>query len=151
MTWVRPRVTIVVAWLDRFSRNFDEGVRIQAELTKQQIGIVSIREDISTADDSAAAKTFQRMILAQGTYQVESTGERIRVALTGPERREESPGGRTHTLRSRCRDVGACTWKRRRSGGQSGYWVSPRARWRGPSISMQRPLREWIRCRGWST
>ena len=34
MTRVRPNDTVVVAWLDRFSRNFDEGVRIQAELTK---------------------------------------------------------------------------------------------------------------------
>ena len=31
MNRVRPNDTIVVAWLDRFSRNFDEGVRIQAE------------------------------------------------------------------------------------------------------------------------
>ena len=63
---VRPNDTIVVAWLDRFSRNFDEGVRIQAELTKQEIGIISIREDINTADDSTAAKLFRRMMLAQG-------------------------------------------------------------------------------------
>ena len=30
---VQPGDTIVVAFLDRFSRNFEEGVRIQAELT----------------------------------------------------------------------------------------------------------------------
>ena len=34
MARVRPNNTIVVVWLDRFSQNFDEGVRIQAELTK---------------------------------------------------------------------------------------------------------------------
>ena len=30
MARVQPNDTIVVVWLDRFSRNFDEGVRIQA-------------------------------------------------------------------------------------------------------------------------
>ena len=78
---VRPNDAIVVAWLDRFSRDFDEGVRIQADLTKRNIGIVAIREGISTADDSAAAKLFRRMMLAQGAYQVESTSERIKAGL----------------------------------------------------------------------
>ena len=81
MTQVRPTDIVVVAWLDRFSRNFDEGVRIQAELTKQNVGIVAIRENINTADDSAAAKLFRRMMLAQGAYQVESTSERIKAGL----------------------------------------------------------------------
>ena len=81
MTQVRPTDTVVVAWLDRFSRNFDEGVRVQAELTKQNVGIVAIRENINTADDSAAAKLFRRMMLAQGAYQVESTSERIKAGL----------------------------------------------------------------------
>ena len=36
MPLVRPNDIIVVAWLDLFSRNFDEGVRIQAELPKQR-------------------------------------------------------------------------------------------------------------------
>ena len=35
---VQPGDTIVVAFLDRFSRNFEEGVRIQAELTARDIG-----------------------------------------------------------------------------------------------------------------
>ena len=78
---VRPNDAIVVAWLDRFSRDFDEGVRIQADFTKRNIGIVAIREGISTADDSAAAKLFRRMMLAQGAYQVESTSERIKAGL----------------------------------------------------------------------
>ena len=34
MTKARPNDTVVVAWLDRFSCNFEESVRIQAELTK---------------------------------------------------------------------------------------------------------------------
>ena len=60
MARVRTSDTIIVAWLDRFGRNFDEGVRIQAELTKQDIGIVAIRENINTAADSATAKLFRR-------------------------------------------------------------------------------------------
>ena len=33
MSRVQPGDTIVIAFLDRFSRNFEEGVRIRAELT----------------------------------------------------------------------------------------------------------------------
>ena len=58
----------VVAWLDRFSPNFDEGVRIQAELTKQNVSIVAIKEDINTAGDSAATKFFRRIMMANGAY-----------------------------------------------------------------------------------
>ena len=54
---VQPGGTIVVAFLDRFSRNFEEGVRIQAELTARDIGIVALRENI---DGSAAAKFLRR-------------------------------------------------------------------------------------------
>ena len=54
---VQPGDTIVVAFLDRFSRNFEEGVRIQAELTARDIGIVALRENI---DGSAAAKFLRR-------------------------------------------------------------------------------------------
>ena len=56
---VQPGDTIVVAFLDRFSRNFEEGVRIQAELTARDIGIVALRENI---DGSAAAKFLRRFI-----------------------------------------------------------------------------------------
>ena len=97
MIRVRSNDTIVVAWLDRFSRNFDEGVRIQAELTKQEIGIISIREDINTADNSAAAKLFRRMMLAQGAYQVDATSERVKAGLD----RAKADGkrlGRPHAL-----------------------------------------------------
>ena len=48
-------------------------MKIQAELTKKNIGIEAVRENINTADDSAAAKLFRRMLLARGAYQVEST------------------------------------------------------------------------------
>lgn len=43
MARIQPNDTIVVVWLDRFSRNFDEGVRIQADLTGRNTGIVAIK------------------------------------------------------------------------------------------------------------
>ena len=70
--------TIAVAFLDRFSRNFEEGVRIQADLIDRDIGIVAIRENIDTRDSSAAGKYFRRAMLALGAYQVDATSERIR-------------------------------------------------------------------------
>ena len=94
---VQPGDTIVVVWQDRFSRNFDEGVAIQAELTQREIWIVAIRENIDTRDDSAGAKYFRRMMLAQGAYQADSTGERIRAGL-GRARAEGKRLGRPPAL-----------------------------------------------------
>ena len=74
----------MVAFLDRLSRNFEDGVRIQAELTRRNFGIVAIRENIDTREGSAAAKFFRRSMLAQGAYRVDSASERIRMGLTGP-------------------------------------------------------------------
>ena len=81
MARVRPNDTIVIAWLDRFSRNFEEGVKIQAELNRQEIGTISVKEDINTTDDSAAAKYFRRMMMANGAYQVDATSERVKAGL----------------------------------------------------------------------
>ena len=81
MSRVQPGDTIVVAFLDRFSRNFEEGVAIQADLTRRNIAIVAIREQIDTREGSAAANFFRRAMLAQGAYQVESASERIRMGL----------------------------------------------------------------------
>ena len=81
MSRVQPRDTIVVAFLDRFSRNFEEGVRIQVELTGRDIGIVAVRENIDTRAVNAAAKFFRRSMLAQGAYQVDSASERIKWGL----------------------------------------------------------------------
>ena len=81
MSVLQPGDTVVVAFLDRFSRNFEEGVKIQAELTRQDIGIVAIRENIDTREGSAAAKFFRRSMLAQGAYQVDSASERIKLGL----------------------------------------------------------------------
>ena len=78
MEVVRPGDTIVVAFLDRLSRNFEDGVRIQAELINMGIGIVAIWENIDTRDDSAAGKYFRRAMLALGAYQVDAASERIR-------------------------------------------------------------------------
>jgi len=97
MDRVQEGDTIVVVWLDRFSRDFDEGLRIQAELTRRGIGIVAISENINTADDSAAAKYFRRMMMANGAYQVESASERIRAGLDRA-RREGRPPGRRRLL-----------------------------------------------------
>ena len=71
----------MVAFLDRLSRSFEDGVRIQAALTRRNIAIVAIRENIDTREGSAAAKFFRRSILAQGAYQVDSAIERIRLGL----------------------------------------------------------------------
>ena len=91
MSRVQPGDTIVVAFLDRFSRNFEEGVRIQAELTGRDIGIIAIRESIDTSDGSAAVKFFRRSMLAQGACQVDSASERIKLGLDrGPGWRKAS-------------------------------------------------------------
>ena len=74
---LRPGDTIAVAFLDRFSRNFEEGVCIQPDLIERDIAIVAIRENIDTRDSSAAGKYFRRAMLALGAYQVDATSERI--------------------------------------------------------------------------
>ena len=58
MAHAHPKDIIVVVRLDRFSQN---------------IGIVAIKEGIDTTDDSAAAKFFRRMMLANGACQADST------------------------------------------------------------------------------
>lgn len=55
-----------------FSPPFTEGVRIQAELTGRDLGIVAVRKNIDTSDGNAAAKFFRRSMWAQGAYQVDS-------------------------------------------------------------------------------
>ena len=48
MARLRSGDTLVVAFLDRLSRNFEDGVGIQAELTRQDIAIVALQENIDT-------------------------------------------------------------------------------------------------------
>ena len=81
MSPVQPCDNIVVASLDRFSRNFEEGVRIQAEPTRRAIAIVMVRENIDTTDEGPVAKFFRRSMFAQGARQVESASERIKLGL----------------------------------------------------------------------
>ena len=119
MAHVRPKDTIVVCWLDRFSRNFEEGVAIQHDLTKRDIGIISTEESINTADDSAAAKLFRRMMLAQGAYQVDSTSERIRAGIERARAEGKRPG-RPPALTSE--DTEDC---RRLYAGGTGYSPTP--------------------------
>ena len=95
MARIQPGDTVVVAFLDRFSRSFEEGVRIQAELTQRHIAIAAIRENIDTREGSAAAKFFRRSMLAQGAYQVDSASERIKL---GQDRAEGKRVGRPPAL-----------------------------------------------------
>ena len=109
MSGVQPGDTVVVvAFLDRFSRNFEEGVAIQADLTRRDIAIVAIREQIDTRDGSAAANFFRRAMLAQGAYQVESASERVRMGLD----RASASDGLRRWVRNRWSSAGS----RRRKG-----------------------------------
>ena len=81
MSRIQPGDTLVVAFLDRLSRSFEDGVRIQMELTQRDIAIVALRENIDTRDGTAAGKFFRRSMLAQGAYQVDSASERIKLGL----------------------------------------------------------------------
>ena len=92
MARVQPNDAIVVVWLDRFSRNFDEGVRIQADLTKRNIGIVAIKKNINTVDDSAAAKFCRRIMMINGAHQADLTSERIKVGRDRARAGRRPPG-----------------------------------------------------------
>ena len=81
MSLVQRGDTIVVTFLDRFSRNLEEEARIQADLTGRDLGIVAARETIDTSDGSTSAKFFRRSMLAQGACQVDSASERIKLGL----------------------------------------------------------------------
>ena len=119
MDVVRPGDTIVVAFLDRLSRNFEEGVRIQADLLERDIAIVAIRENIDTRDSTAAGKYFRRAMLALAAYQVDATSERIRdgqARARGEGRRIGRPPALTLEQVEECR---------RMSGRERGCGTSP--------------------------
>ena len=63
---MQPGDTVVVSWLERFGRSFDDGVEVQEKLTEQNISIVASKDGINTADDSAAAVLFRRIMLTGG-------------------------------------------------------------------------------------
>ena len=50
------------------------------------------KEGIDTADDSAAAKLFRRMMMANGAYQADSTSERIKVSQDRAKAEGRPPG-----------------------------------------------------------
>ena len=83
---------MVVAFLDRSSRNLEDRVRIQAELTRRNIGIVAIGEDIDTREGSAAAKFFRRPTLAQGGVLPGGFGQRAGLVGAGPGSRQRESG-----------------------------------------------------------
>ena len=74
---------------------FEEGVRLQAELTLHDTGIVAIQGNIDTSGGRTAAECFRRSLLAQGPHQVDLASERIKL---GPEwaRAEEGAGLASH-------------------------------------------------------
>ena len=82
-----------MAFLDRFSRNFEEGVRIQADLIERDVGIVAIRESIDTRDDTAAGKYFRRAMLALGAYQVTPPASGSGTGRPGPGARDDASAG----------------------------------------------------------
>ena len=57
----------------------EDGVRIQVELTRRNIRIVTIQKDIDNREGSAAAKFFSRSMLTQIAHKVDSASERIRL------------------------------------------------------------------------
>ena len=84
---VQPGDTIVVCNLGRFSRHFEEGVAIEADLTRRKIWIISLQEGTNTADVSASAKHYRRPMLSHGAFLADSTSEPF------PRRPEPSQGG----------------------------------------------------------
>ena len=81
MEVIRAVDTVVVATLDRISRNFEEGVRIQADLTRGDIGIVSNRENIDTWEGARRPSSFGGPRWPRRAYQVDSASERIKLGL----------------------------------------------------------------------
>ena len=78
---VQPGDTIVVCNLARFSRNFEAGGAIEADLTRRKIWIISLQEGINTADVSAGAKHSRRSMLAHDAFLADSTSEQIHASL----------------------------------------------------------------------
>ena len=77
-----------MAYLDRLSRNFEDGVRIQAELTRHNIGIVAIRENVDTREGSASAKFFDARCSPRGPTKLIRPASGPGWSWTGP-----SPAG----------------------------------------------------------
>ena len=62
------------------------------DLTKREMWIVAIRENMDTRHSSAGAKFYRRMMPAQGAYQADSISERIRAGLNRAKAEGKKPG-----------------------------------------------------------
>ena len=107
MDRVQTGDTIVVVHLDRFSRNFEDGVRIQHDLLQRDINIVSIRDDIDTTNESPGATFYRRVMLATGALQVETSIERVKAGQA----RARAEG--KHIGRAKALNANQVTWARR--------------------------------------
>ena len=92
MTRVQDGDTIVVAFLDRLSRNFEDGVRIQAELTWRNIGIVAIRENIDSREGKRRCKMLPPVDAGPGGLP-SGLGQRPDPSWAGPGSRQRKAGG----------------------------------------------------------
>ena len=88
----QPGDTIVVSGQDRFSSRFEEGIAIQADLTRRGIWIVAIEEDLDTRDGSPGAQYYRRILLAHGDYQEQSASELIKDGSQETKRQGRGPG-----------------------------------------------------------
>ena len=92
MTRVQDGDTIVVAFLDRLSRNFEDGVRIQAELTWRNIGIVAIRGKHRHPGGKRRCKMLPPVDAGPGGLP-RGLGQRADPAGAGPGWRQRKAGG----------------------------------------------------------
>ena len=88
----QPGDTIVVSGQDRFSSRFEEGIAIQADLTRRGIWIVAIQENIDTRPDMEGAVFYRRILLAHGDYQERSARELIKDGTQETKKQGRGPG-----------------------------------------------------------
>lgn len=88
---IRPGDT-VVASLDRFSSHFEEGIAIEADLTRRGIRIVAIKENIDTRPGIDGAAFYRRILLAHGDCLERSTGAPMTVSQQQAEKQGRKPG-----------------------------------------------------------
>ena len=131
----RPRLRpAVVAFFDRFARNFYEGVMIQKELAGRRINIVAIREGIDTSDDSASGKFYRHIMLANGQYWRDTTSERVRSG----QKRARAEG--KHIGRLPALDANQVNWARRMAAEKESFRSIARALGKSPTTVMRAVL-----------
>ena len=98
--------TVVVAFLDRLSRNFEDGILIQAELTLRNIGIVAIRKNIDTREGRRRSEVLPPFDAGPGGLPG-GFGQRADPAGAGPGPRQWKAMGRrpalSHEQAEQCR------------------------------------------------